>query len=193
MSHPLLREEALSWRRELVKFVLARRRSRPGREDLSPLQDWQRRITGGVLIQFFDLLSKTATEELYPQLLEHPLQERVFLFITDEAGYLAADELMDLKSLQALCVLKEHWRAFLEHPDTNDDDEFIHHYQFWSVWHQDIPENWDVPPLEPGFEYWIHEEGFALADGAGRGAQHIWRWDGQTLELTEELMSSWTS
>lgn len=193
MSEPILREGAAAWRKELLQFIVGRQSSRIPLEDLSPLQDWQRRINGGVLIQFFDLLTKTATEEIYPQLLDHPLEERVFVFITDDPGFAAAEEIMDLESEQALCVLKEDWRTFLEHPDTNDDDDFIHHYQFWSVWHQEIPENWDVPPLDEGFEYWIHEEGFAVADGAGRGAQHLWRWDGEKLELAEELMSSWTS
>lgn len=192
MSNSLLREDALTWRESLVEYIEPMQGPRPTLNDLNPVQDWQRRITGGVLVQFFDFLQKSDPVDFYPQLKELPLEERVFVCITDEAGYLAAEEIMDLNSLQAICVLKEDWRAFLEDFDTDDDDEFHQHYQFWSVWHQEIPENWDVEPLEKG-EYWIHEEGFAVADGAGRGAQHLWRWDGQEMTLAEELMSSWTS
>lgn len=188
-----LTKEALAWRQELLSYLAPLQGPLPTKEDLNPLQDWQRRISGGVLLQFFDLLQKSAPEDLFPQLADLPLEQRVFLFITDESGYLAAQELMDLESTQAICVLKDHWRTFLEDFETNDDDEFIHHYQFWSVWHQEIPENWEVSPLTEGGEYWIHEEGFAVADGAGRGAQHLWRWTGTDLVLSEELMSSWTS
>lgn len=193
MSDTLLREGSQKWRRQLDDFVAKIRSPLPTAEELSPVQDWHRRITGGLIIQFFEFLENSANEEIYPQLEAHPLHERVFLCVTDDAGFLAARELMNTDSVQAICLRKEEWRAFLEDPDTDDDDDFVDHYQFWSVWHQDIPENWDVAPLEPGYSYWIHEEGFALADGAGRGAQHLWRWDGEELTLQEEVMTSWTS
>lgn len=193
MTEPILREGSLTWRKELVDFVEKLRETLPQQDELTPLQDWQRRITGGVVVQFFSFLEKTASEELYPQLADHPLPERLFLLVTDEAGLLAAQELMDLDSVQAYAVLKEEWRAFLEAPNTDPDEAYVHHYQFWSVWHQNIPDNWDVEPLEEGYDYWLHEEGFALADGAGRGAQHLWKWNGEKMELAEETMTSWTS
>lgn len=193
MSESILREGSHQWRRELTEFVDGIRRPITELDDLSPLQDWQRRITGGVLIQFFEFLEESADEELFPQLADHPLAERLFLCISDEAGLHAARELVDEKSEQVFCLLKEEWRAFLEAPDTADDEAFVHHYQFWSVWHQNVPETWDVPDLDPGFAYWIHEEGFALADQAGRGAQHLWQWDGEKMELADEMMTSWSS
>ncbi|TXD38910.1 hypothetical protein FRC98_00470 [Lujinxingia vulgaris] len=194
MSDSPLREDARTWREALDRFIDAQRPAPlPDKDALDPRQNAQRRVTGGVLLQFFDFLEKTASEELYPQLAEHPLPERVFVFVTDEAGYCAATELMDLSTPQATCVLKEEWREAIEDPVFEDDETYIHHYQFWSVWHRNIPETWDVPELEPGTEYWLHEEGFALADGAGRGAQHLWRWNGTELSLVEETMTSWTS
>ena len=193
MTQSILRDGSRQWREELTRFVDHIRSPLPSREQLTPLQDWQRRITGGVLIQFFEFLEESADEDLFPKLADHPLEERLFLFISDRAGLVAASELMDTESEQAFCLLKEEWRAFLESADTDDDDDFVHHYQFWSVWHTEVPENWEVPPLEEGFAYWIHEEGFALADGAGRGAQHLWRWDGEKMELVDEMMTSWSS
>ena len=188
-----LREDAQKWRHQLEEFVDRIRSPRTDRDQLSPLQHQQRRVTGGLLVQFFEFLEQSADDELYPQLDDHPLAERLFLFISDDAGLHAADELMDTDTDQALCLKKEEWRAFLEAPQTEDDEAFVHHYQFWSVWHQNVPEDWDTPDLEQGFDHWVHEEGFALADRAGRGAKHLWRWDGEDFDLVDEELSSWTS
>jgi hypothetical protein len=188
----VLREDVLTWRRELLSFVDARRGPIPARDVLSPRQDWQRRITGGVLKQFFELLEHSTPDELFPDLQSSPLQERLFLFITDHAGFHAGRELMNHDSEQALILLREEWRAFLERgPDP--DEGFDLHYEFWSVWHQEIPHGWDLPDLPTTDEIWVHEEGFALADGAGRGAQHLWRFDGTTMHLESEAMTSWAS
>lgn len=193
MTDSTLRQGSRRWRREVTDFVDAIRSSPPTDQPLSPLQDWQRRITGGVLIQFLEFLEESKAEEAYPQLADHPLAKRLFLFISDGAGLQAAQDLIDGTSEQAFCLLKEEWRAFLEDPDTDDDEAFVHHYQFWSVWHQNVEPTWDLPALDPNAAYWVHEEGFALADGAGRGAQHLWRWSGDELELVEETLTSWTS
>ena len=193
MTDSNLRAGSRQWRGELVGFVEQWRDSNPIDQPLSPLQDWQRRITGGVLIQFFEFLEEKKAEIAYPQLEDHPLPERLCLLISDAAGLQAAQDLVDTTSDQVFCLLKEEWRAFLEAPDTDDDESFVHHYQFWSVWHQNVEPSWDVPTLDPELAYWVHEEGFALADGAGRGAQHLWRWNGTDLELVEETMTSWAS
>lgn len=188
-----LRKSSRRWRDELVQFVDRIRPSIPAREQLSALQNEQRRVTGGLLLQFFEFLEQSATPDRFPRLEEHPLEERLFLLITDEAGWWAAEELMDTDTPQALRLLKQQWRAFLEDPDTDDDEEFVHHYQFWSVWHRDIPDGWETPDLEEGWDYWVHEEGFALADRRGRGAKHLWRWDDDEFELVEEQLNSWSS
>ena len=193
MSTSILRPDALKWRQQLVSFLEKFHGHPTDIEDLDAIQDWQRRITGGVLIQFFEFLENSVDEELYPQIADHPLHERLFVFVSDRGGMLAAEELMDTDSEQAICLSKEAWRAFLENPSTDPDEAFVHHYEFWSVWHQKIPDGWDLEELDPGDNYWLHEEGFALADGAGRGAQHLWRWDGQKMHLVDEMMTSWSS
>ncbi len=184
---------AQKWRRDLLDFVAPIERPRPKREQLSPLQHEHRRVTGGVLHQFFQFLEDSADEERFPALQDHPLPQRLFVLVTDEAGVHATEDLMDTSSEQAVCLLKEEWRAFLESDDTDHDDAFEHHYEFWSVWHRNMPDQWDFPQLGPGQSYWIHEEGFALTDGVGRGAQHLWRWDGEEFELVDEMTTAWSS
>ena len=192
-SDHILRDGARRWRDELTDFVDEFRSSIPDRSQLTPLQHEHRRVTGGLLLQFFEFLEKSADAERFPRLEDHPLEDRLFLYISDVAGYWAAEELMDTDTPQAFRILKEEWRAFLEQPDTDEDEKFIHHYQFWSVWHTNIPDTWEGPELDPDWEHWVHEEGFALADRAGRGAQHLWRWDGEEFEIVEQELTSWNS
>lgn len=193
MSDSPLRPDVEQWRAELVEFLNDRRQTTPAKNQLSPLQHWHRRVTGGVLTQFLQFIGKPTALQNYPQLEDQPLAERLFLFITDEAGLHGTEELIDPESPQVLLLLKEQWRAFLEAPHTTDDEKFERHYEFWSVWHTKLPDNWDVEPAAAGQTYWVHEEGFALADQAGRGAQHLWLWDGHELALVEEMANSWVS
>ncbi len=188
-----LRDDVVTWRDSLLRFLEPRAVPAGDPSDLDARQHWQRRITGGVLVQFFELLEHSRHEEHFPALKSQPLPERLFLFITDVPGLIAGRELMNTDTDQALIVLKDHWRAFLETPGEDPDEDFRRHYEFWSVWHQELPQTWEITAPDPNGEYWVHEEGFALADGAGRGAQHLWRWDGQTMVMEEETMTSWAS
>ena len=192
-SESPLRDDAQNWRRQLVDFLDDVRTPLPDRNQLSPLQHEHRKVTGGLLLQFMEFLETTVDDNRYPQLDDHPLPERLFVVVSDEAGLHAADELMDTDTDQVCALRKEEWRAFLENPETDDDEAFVHHYQFWSVWHQNIPDDWESPDLESGYDYWVHEEGFALADRIGRGAQHLWRYDGDELDLIDEELNSWSS
>ena len=158
---------------------------------LDPLRSWQRRITGGLLVQFFEFATAQATSERYPVLGQDPLSERVFVCVTDMAGAVAFHELVDAGSERAICVFESEWRAFLEQGEP--DDEFECHYEFWSVWHRQVDPRWELEPAAPGHQLWVHEEGMALALGIGRGAQNVWSWDGQQMTLITQGISSWSS
>jgi len=193
MSESILFPEAARWRKSALEFQASWNAAAPApAQQITPLYEWQRRITGGLIVQFFEFLQKGDPEALYPILEKYPLHRRVFLLVTDEPGMSAAKELMDLESFQALAMLKDEWRAFLEATDTDEDETYEHHYQCWSVWHQSLPTTWELPTDLEG-EFWVHEEGFALADQAGRGAQHLWVWDGEEMKLARETMTSWVS
>lgn len=189
-----MKQKAIDWLIELRQFALERRTLEiPDGHALDPLENWKRRVTGGVLLQFLDFVqSGSVYEHFEPALEKLPLHDRVFLFITDLAGAAAAAELLQTESEHVLCVLREEWRAWLSRAELDHDENFGKHYEFWSVWHQDIQPEWEVEEREgPG--WWVHEEGFALADGAGRGAQHLWRWDGSEMQKVEEAITSWSS
>lgn len=188
-------EDAINWLEELRTFALARREDFeiPDGHDLDTLANWKRRVSGGVLLQFLDFVqSGDIFEHFESALEERPLHERIFLFITDQAGAAAGEELLQKDTDHVFCILNSEWRAWLTDADQDHDDDFDKHYEFWSVWHQDLHSEWEVEELD-GAEYWVHEEGFALADGAGRGAQHLWKWDGQEMHKVEEAITSWSS
>lgn len=187
-------DETLEWRDELAEFVdgLRERSPRPSREELSELEDEQRRVAGGGLMQFLQFLQSESAFELFPILDEQPIDERIFVFASDAPGVVAAEDIVDPDSDRAVVVTKDEWRAWLDAPGTDADPTFQHHYEHWSVWHRDFQASWNLPDDEPG-EFWVHEEGFALADRAGRGARHLWTWDGEELELFEQDVDQWTS
>ena len=192
MTEPI--EASIAWLDEVRDFALEERGALaiPNGHQLSPLLGWQRKVTGGVLLQFLEFIQSDAPYEHFDELDDYPIHERVFLFITDLPGAVAGDEIVQSDSDRVFTILKDEWRAWLSDPERDDDEQFERHYEFWSVWHQDLHSEWQLEELE-GAEYWVHEEGFALADGAGRGAQHLWVWDGEEMEKVEEEMTSWVS
>lgn len=187
-------EQTRAWFDALTQFVDRRRSTNPAptAEQLDRLEDEQRRVAGGSLMQFLQFLQSEAAFEAFPVLEEHPIAERVFVFASDAPGVVAARDIVDWESDRAIVVTKQEWRAFLEDPSTDSDRQFDHHYEHWNVWHQDFRADWDLPDEEFG-ELWIHEEGFAVGDRAGRGSRHLWGWDGSELELVEQEVDQWAS
>ena len=157
---------------------------------LSARKDWQRRIHGGTLLDFLSFATERA-HDLYPALGKNPITERVFVFITDTVGQIAAREIIDASSERALCVSRDAWQRWLDDPEQEHDDAFGLHYECWSVFHRRVEPAWakDHPKH---LHLWVHEEGFALDDGLGRGSQHLWGWDGQRFTLLEQNLTSWS-
>jgi hypothetical protein len=185
-----------AWRAALAAFIAPLRQEigpLPDGHMLSPLAYQQRRITGGSLLHFFKQVDAHDAADNIPALLTHPVEGRVFVCITDLPGAVAAHELIDRASDQAIVLLQREWRAWLEDAATEHDDAFAHHYELWSAWHQEIDPRWELPPHPAHLQLWVHEEGHALADLHGRGAQHVWGWDGHTLSLLAQSITSWSS
>ena len=185
-----------AWHQALSRFITPLRAALgplPDGHMLPPLAYQQRRITGGSLLHFLKMIDAHDAEDNLPILRAHPLPSRVFVCITDLPGAVAAHELIDRTSSQAIVVLQDEWRAFLQSPDTDHDDAFAQHYELWSAWHQRLDPRWELPPQAPNVQLWVHEEGHALADRHGRGAQHVWAWDGASLTLVAQNVTSWES
>lgn len=187
-------EESTAWLARLRDFASRERGDLkiPDGHMLSSQLNWRRKVTGGVLLQFLEFIQTEAPYEHFDNLEDLPLHERVMVFVTDLPGAVAGYEIIQPDSDRALTLLKDEWRAYLADPANDEDAEYERHYEFWSVWHQNIHSEWELDELEDG-EYWVHEEGFALADQAGRGAQHLWAWDGNEMHKVQESLTSWVS
>lgn len=183
-----------AWYKALTEFVKNHCERDPLLDGhmLDPLRDWQRRITGGALLSFLEYATSDEALERYPILAKDPLTERIFVAITDIPGAIAFNEIIDKRSDKATWLFKEEWRAFLDREDTDHDDDFSCHYEFWSVWHRAIDPRWEIPPGNYQ-QLWVHEEGFVLADEAGRGSQNVWNWNGQRMMLVEQDITCWVS
>ena len=48
-------------------------------------------------------------------------------------------------------------------------------------------------PIPEGCNYWQHSEGTVWSRHTGRGAEHLWRWDGREAELLEEAFTHWAT
>ena len=187
-------DETQHWAETLRSYVERLRQSREASVfgSLTPLQNEQRRVSGGSLMQFLRFLQKDVAFEHFPVLNQKPLDERLFVFATDRPGAVAAHDIIDEESDRAVVVLKEEGRRWLDDPTTDEDERFEHHYQYWSAWHRNLEADWELPD-EIEADYWVHEEGFALGDRAGRGSRHLWAWDGASLELIEQEVDQWVS
>lgn len=192
-----MRPELTEWIRDLEEVARKRRAQRdplPDGHMLSgqPLLYWQRRITGGTLIRFLQFIMTRDAFDMYPNLTQNPLEKRLFLFLTDLPGAVAFQEIVDTSHGQTMWLDRYDWKALLETPGFWPDDDFELHYESWSVWHQNIDPHWPAP--EGTFhELWVHEEGHAVGDQEGRGAQHLWDWTGTEMVLLTRDITSWTS
>lgn len=184
-------DSADAWYASLSAYIERHQTDEPALDGhmLSARKSWQRRVSGGSLLAFLEFVSERA-HDLYPKLGQNPVTERVFVFITDKPGAVAARELIDENSNRAIWVDQHLWRSWLEDPTTDHDDTFQWHYEFWSVWHRNVEEGWTFE-RQGTKQLWVHEEGFALDDGLGSGSQHVWDWDGAQMILREQDVTRW--
>ena len=184
-----------AWRAHLQAFIDAHRDPTllPDGHMLDGLHDWQRRITGGALLQFLEWAASDEAHARYEDLGKNPITERVFVCITDLSGAVAYREIIDATHDRAIRVDRAEWAAFLEDATQDHDDHFEAHWEFWSVWHRELDARWEIEGIEAldPATLWVHEEGFALLDGAGRGSRHLWRWDGATMHLIAQDVTKW--
>lgn len=188
--------DARAWHDALTRFISPLRAAQgplPDGHMLAPLAYQQRRISGGSLLHFLKMIDAHDAPDNLPILRAQPLERRVFVCIADLPSAVAAYELIDRASTQAIVVLQHEWRAWLDDPAHDHDDAFAHHYELWSAWHQQIDPLWELPSVPANAQLWVHEEGHALADRHGRGAQHVWAWDGHQLSLVARAVTSWES
>ena len=122
-------------------------------------------------------------------------REPSIVFTSDAAGLFAAEEIVGPDDDRVVYLLEEEFAA--AEPSLADPG-YVRHVHVWSRF---------LPNLEAGFaeqarvrypipassEFWQHAEGTMWGVNAGRGGDHLWRWNGREPELLEEAMTGWVA
>ena len=73
------------------------------------------------------------------------------------------------------------------------DKDFRLHIHLWS--HVVEPHHGynNMYSLNINEQYWLHTEGMLCGHKFGRGAEHLWKWDGKKAALLKKNNSQWAS
>ncbi len=168
----------------------------PSRESLTSIQEQHCRIIGGTLLSWLKHHGPQFLKERF--VLSKILRidpEPFIIFTSDIPGLVAAQEVIGQGATQIGFMLEEEYASSALLRTT---PEFRHHIHIWSFFRPVVEPVFETKarvkyPLPKGCVYWQHNEGTMWADHAGRGAEHLWRWDGHELELLEEAFSHWVA
>jgi len=168
------------WQQGLLNYERACRTGRPAknRKSLSKQDRMQCDIIAGALARQLHYLQRL------------PEHNRHVVFTSTEPGLVAAHRILQGQSLAFCCLPPEEYRLWMQlHPDIN----FQFHVHFWShfVEHPDITNcRFSISTDE---QYWLHTEGMMCGPKFGRGADHLWKWDGKQPVLLKKNYTQWTS
>ena len=78
------------------------------------------------------------------------------------------------------------------HPDS-DFRWHVHTWSFFAPLDADTAKKAEKFQLSAGESLRLHKEGTMCGKLFGRGGDHLWKWNGQELELLEECVNIWVS
>jgi hypothetical protein len=168
----------------------------PDRDALTAAQEWRCRIVGGALLTWLRQHGPRFLQEraVVCELLGLDRDPAV-VFTSDVPGLVAAREVVGPDHERVVYLLDDEFAAA---PARAADPGYKHHVHFWSFFRPEVEAGFAAEararhPIPADCSYWQHSEGTMWAVTAGRGADHLWRWDGHTPELLEEAMSRWVA
>lgn len=169
----------------------------PARESFTPSEEHQCQLLGGALIGWLEQRGPSLLRQRELTALAMPFafpglgQEPTIVFISDQPGLVAAQEILDPPSPGILCLGFAEYQALR---NLYPDERWQYHIVYQSHLQQH-PEDVDPAqyPIQKGEVYWLHEERTILGRLFGRGADHLWKWDGQQCELLQEGYGHWIS
>jgi hypothetical protein len=168
----------------------------PDRDALTDAQEWHCRLVGGTILAWLRQHGPRFLEErvVMCKLLGID-RDPTIVFTSDVPGLIAAREIVGPDHERVVYLLEDEFAAA---PPRVTDPEYKHHVHFWSFFRPELEPGFAAQarakhPIPAGCSYWQHSEGTMWAVRAGRGVDHLWRWDGDKPELLEEAMSHWVS
>ena len=122
-------------------------------------------------------------------------REPFIVFTADTPGLAAAQQILSSDHERVGVVLQDEFDAFLQQVE---DAKYRWHVHVWSYFRKVLEPAFEAEaeaqakyPIPDGSSYWQHSEGTLWAINAGRGVDHLWRWDDQNPELLEEALTHW--
>ena len=182
------------WVAELRAYIADCRSKNPlpDPDSLTVAQEWQRRIEGGALLTWLKKIGPSFLQER--QVLAGMMgvaAEPVIVFTSDVPGLVAAREILGEEHERVLYLMHEEFESS---PLQSADRRYQWHAHVWSYFATEIDEILTEAaiakhPIPPECSYWMHHEGTMWGIRAGRGVDHLWKWDGTEPELLEEAFS----
>lgn len=168
----------------------------PDRAALTDAQEWHCRIVGSTLLTW---LRQHGPRFLQERAVMHKMlgidRDPAIVFTSDVPGLVAAQEIVGTDHERVVYLLEDEFTAA---PPRAADPEYKRHVHVWSYFRPEVEPGFAAAarakhPIPADCSYWQHAEGTMWAVRAGRGVDHLWRWDGHKPELLEEAMSHWVS
>ena len=171
------------WAAQLRLFLMQRDQidAVVDRRELTALQEWQCRVSGGALLKFLRFLSRPEFRGEHPELEEVASSGKRLVCITDTVGALAAHDILRMFRPQAVWMYQDLWEEWLADGPV-PDPELKSHIEYRSLW---IAADDDSPlgeSIQAG-EVWIHCESYRLDAATGRDLKHLWIWADEELRL----------
>ena len=168
----------------------------PCRESLTCAEECQCQIIGGSLLNWLEHVGPRVLQERVVMCGLLGLdRDPLIVFTSDTPGLVAAHEILAPDHEKVGFLLKDEFSAS---PPQADDPDYRWHVHVWSFFRPAIEPAFEAQarakhPIPDGVKYWQHSEGTMWAMNAGRGVDHLWRWNGEQPELLEEALSHWVS
>jgi hypothetical protein len=162
----------------------------PDRDSLSDEEEWHCRIIGGEFTSWFKhQLRKIVGQRTALRVMSFDPQPLI-VFTTTIPGLVAAREIIPGPSENFFYLLHTEFQEWgKDHPV----DKFTFHIHHWSYFRQIDQElllrAHTAYPEVNAEEYRIHSSGDLWGVRCGAEGDHLWRWNGQEMELLEEAFS----
>ncbi len=162
----------------------------PGRNGLSRPQVLQLNIIKGSLQSLINNFSASISSS--PD--EQGGNEICLVLTSTCSGLVAAREIAQGKDFPHVSLYPEELSKFLQ---SFPDNEYRHHMLIWSHFLEELDNttknNAGRYPLKDKEKYWLHVEGIMCRQRFGRGAEHLWSWNGSQAKLLKKSFLHWAA
>jgi hypothetical protein len=180
------------WSSSLKEFIQTQRQHIPipSRDGLSEEEEWHCRIIGGEFMGWYERHLRDILGQRVALRVMKFDPDPLIVFTTTMPGLVAAQEIMPEPSENIVYLLQDEFKAWEnEHPV----HVFTFHIHHWSCVQQIdqelLPQAQADYPEVSKEEYRIHVTGDLWGEQCGTEGVHLWRWDGQKMELLQEAFS----